>query len=603
MKIPIITVSISEEMDVVVARRRTRQIAELLGFDVHDRTRISTAASEIARNAFVYGGGGKVEFEIDGEVPNQMLVIRVSDRGPGIADLKRILSGRYQSTTGMGLGIIGTRRLMDGMTIDSAPGEGTTVELAKKLPARSGPVSRRDLMELAGKLARALPEMPMQEVQRQNQELLATLEELNRRQEELARLNNELEDTNRGVVALYAELDQNAEHLRRADDLKSRFLSNMSHEFRTPLNSILALSRLLLDRTDGDLTAEQEKQVMFIRKGAEALSELVNDLLDLAKVEAGKIDVNAAEFRVVDLFGALRGMLRPLLMNEAVNLAIDTGTNLPPVMGDEGKVAQILRNLVSNALKFTDAGEVRVSAFHIPEKDLMLFKVDDTGIGIPPEHLESIFQEFTQVENRLQHRVKGTGLGLPLSRKLAELIGGGLSVESTVGVGSSFSLLIPRIYTPAGAQATVVLKRHTSRETAERKFRMVLSIDDEEVSRYIIRQNLLNTNYIVSEANGGSEGLMRAREEHPDIIILDLVMPGMTGFDILERLKEDPSTGDIPVIIFTSKELTDMERDRLNQNATAILSKNNISREAILSTIERVLDARDRDMTPSSLER
>ncbi|MEO5929179.1 MAG: ATP-binding protein [Candidatus Kapaibacterium sp.] len=603
MKIPIITVNITEEMDVVVARRRTRQIAELLGFDVHDRTRISTAVSEIARNAFVYGGGGKVEFEIAGDLPNQMLMIRVSDRGPGIDDLKRILSGRYQSRTGMGIGIIGTRRLMDEMTIDSTPGEGTTVELAKKLPNRAEPVTSQELLEIAGSLARALPEMPMQEVQRQNQELLATLEELNRRQEELARLNDELEDTNRGVVALYAELDQNAEHLRRADDLKSRFLSNMSHEFRTPLNSILALSRLLLDRADGDLTAEQEKQVTFIRKGAEALSELVNDLLDLAKVEAGKIDVNAAEFRILDLLGALRGMLRPLLMNEAVNLAIDTGTNLPPVMGDEGKVAQILRNLVSNALKFTDAGEVRVSAFHIPEKDLMLFKVDDTGIGIPPEHLENIFQEFTQVENRLQHRVKGTGLGLPLSRKLAELIGGELSVESTVGVGSSFSLLIPRIYTPAGARATVVLKRHTNRETAERKFRMVLSIDDEEVSRYIIRQNLLNTNYIVSEANGGSEGLMRAREEHPDIIILDLVMPGMTGFDILERLKEDPSIKDIPVIIFTSKELTDMERNRLNQNATAILSKNDVSREAILSTIERVLDAQDRDITPSSLER
>ena len=179
----------------------------------------------------------------------------------------------------------------------------------------------------------------------------------------MQQLNRELEDTNRGVVALYAELDERADHLRRADELKSRFLSNMSHEFRTPLNSILALSRLLLARSDGELTPEQEKQVHFIRKAAENLTELVNDLLDLAKVEAGKTVVTPVEFAVADLFGALRGMLRPLLVGDAVALVFeDAAGHAAELYTDEGKVSQILRNFISNAIKFTERGEVRVWA-------------------------------------------------------------------------------------------------------------------------------------------------------------------------------------------------------------------------------------------------
>ena len=160
----------------------------------------------------------------------------------------------------------------------------------------------------------------MGEIQQQNQELLRTLDELRKRQEDLSRLNDELEDTNRGVVALYAELDEKADHLRRADELKSRFLSNMTHEFRTPVNSIIALSRLLLARMDGDLSSEQEKQVRFISTAADDLSTLVNDLLDLAKVEAGKIEVHPTDFKVEDLFGALRGMLKPLLVSDRGSL-------------------------------------------------------------------------------------------------------------------------------------------------------------------------------------------------------------------------------------------------------------------------------------------
>jgi signal transduction histidine kinase len=269
---------------------------------------------------------------------------------------------------------------------------------------------------------------------------------LRQRQEELERLNEELKDVNRGVVGLYAELNEKAQELRRADELKTRFLSNLSHEFRTPLNSIFALSSLLLEHTDGELTSEQEKQVGFIRKAADSLLELVNDLLDLSKIRAGRIEVRPVEFSAATLFSALRGMLRSLHVNPAVALVFEEPEGMPWLYTDEGKVSQILRNFISNALKFTERGEVRVSARHDERNGTVTFTVIDSGIGIAADDQERIFEEFTQLEHPAQSKFKGTGLGLPLCLKLAELLGGRIELESEVGVGSKFSLTLPERY-------------------------------------------------------------------------------------------------------------------------------------------------------------
>src|SRR6204780_2989217 len=390
MSLSILTVTIQREQDTVAARQRARHIARLLGFDPQDQTRISTAVSEIARNAFNYAGGGREEYSIEGRTSPQLFIIQIRDSGPGVRDLDDILEGQYKSSTGMGMGILGARRLMDQFQIDSAPGKGTTIWLKKLLPSRIRVWNGQDLAGMAASLAREGPQDAFQELQHQNQELLNALEEIRTRQIELTRLNRELEDTNRGVGALYAELDEKADHLRRADELKSRFLSNMSHEFRSPLNSILALSGLLLNRSDGDLTAEQEHQTEFIRKAARDLLDLVNDLLDLAKVEAGKVEAKPVEFHVKDLFAALRGMLRPLLLNQAVDLVFEDVDDIPSMFSDEGKISQILRNFISNALKFTEQGEVRVSA-RVAENDVVVFRVTDTGIGIAPEDQQRIF--------------------------------------------------------------------------------------------------------------------------------------------------------------------------------------------------------------------
>jgi signal transduction histidine kinase len=271
--------------------------------------------------------------------------------------------------------------------------------------------------------------------------------ELNECLAQIDGLTQELTETNQGVVALYAELDDRAADLRDASELKSRFLSYMSHEFRTPLGSIRSLTRLLLDGLDGPLTDEQEKQIRFIQGSAEELTEMVNDLLDLAKIDAGRISISPEWFEMVDLFAALRGMFKPILTNQTVDLVFEEPTDVPRVYTDDKKLSQILRNFISNAIKFTQQGEVRVSAkYRTP--GWVTFAVADTGIGIDEEHQGALFQDFVQLDSPIQKRFRGTGLGLALSKRLAELLGGSVAVQSELGKGSTFSAIIPIHFTP-----------------------------------------------------------------------------------------------------------------------------------------------------------
>lgn len=255
-------------------------------------------------------------------------------------------------------------------------------------------------------------------------------------------LNLELAETNSGVVALYAELEDRAEQLRQAIELKSRFLSYMSHEFRTPLGAISSISRILLDHFDGPLTVEQEKQVRFIRGSAEELTDMVNDLLDLAKIEAGRITISPGWFEMFDLFSALRGMFKPIVDAKSVNLIFEEPANHSHLYTDHKKLSQILRNFISNALKFTPEGVVRVKAVY-HDVEWVTFSVSDTGIGIAKEYQAQLFNDFVQVDSPIQRHLRGSGLGLSLSKHLAELLGGSVSIESSLGVGSTFSLTVP----------------------------------------------------------------------------------------------------------------------------------------------------------------
>jgi signal transduction histidine kinase/CheY-like chemotaxis protein len=550
MGLSILSVIIGIEHDTVNARQRARQIARLVGFDQQDQTRISTAVSEIARNAFNYAGGGKVEFIIEGRTAPQLFIIKVTDNGPGIRNLARILEGRYQSATGMGLGIIGARRLMDQFEILSSPGRGTTILLKKLLPRRAPFVTAADLARIADALAGERPQNAVQELQHQNGELLRALEELNLRQAELSRVNRELEDTNRGVVALYAELDEKADHLRRADELKSKFLSNMSHEFRSPLNSILALSALLMNRSDGELTRDQDQQVGYIRRAAQDLLELVNDLLDLAKVESGKLEVNPIEFEVANLFAALRGMLRPLLTNnQSVDLIFDDASHVPPLYSDEGKISQILRNFISNALKFTEHGTVRVSA-EMENDETVRFAVADTGIGIAPGDLEAIFQDFVQLDSPIQRKVKGTGLGLPLSKKLATTLGGSVEVKSDPQIGSVFTVRIPAQYAREPEPASQL----PASITVEPGTRHVVFVEDSPEDMMAYRHYLQGSGFNVMAASTTREAEDLLNHVEPVAIVLDILLRGEDAWPLMARLKQDPRTKKIPVIVVSAAE-------------------------------------------------
>ncbi|MBH8574388.1 response regulator [Nostocaceae cyanobacterium CENA369] len=564
MNLTILTLEIRYEQDVVLTRQKARKIAELLGFDSQIQVRIATAVSEIARNTFQYAGRGIVEFKVEGEAP-QNLVVGINDNGPGIPNLKTILEGRYTSTSGMGWGIINTQKLVDQFQIESVVGQGTKVLISKKLPKKAPNLTNQRLEQIKQELDERSPQNPFEEIQRQNQELLQAMAELRKREEELMHLNRELEDTNRGVVALYAELDEKADSLQKANELKTRFFSNMSHEFRTPLNSVISLSRILLARMDGPLTAEQEKQVTFIQKAAGGLLELINDLLDMAKVEAGKTTVHPSDFEVSDLFGALRGMLRPLLAyNSSVALIFDEAVDLPTLHTDEGKVAQILRNFISNALKYTQQGEVRVKA--TVNDRIITFSVADTGIGIAPSDRERIFEDFVQIESELQKRVKGTGLGLPLSKKLAQLLGGDVSFQSELGQGSTFFATIPFVY-PGYTPATA-LPLPTWQIDPERY--PVLVVEDNDETLLIYEKYLQAANYQTLAAKTVNEAKQALQRFRPVAIILDILLQKQHTWSFLSEIKRNEATRNIPVLVIT---VIDNEKQVLASGADEFLIK------------------------------
>jgi signal transduction histidine kinase/DNA-binding response OmpR family regulator len=542
MSIRLMTVAIRQEQDVVTARQRARQIAALLGFESQDQARIATAVSEIARNAFRYAAGGEVEFSVEGERAPQLLAIEVRDKGRGIAELESILAGRYRSETGMGLGITGARRLMDRCLIRSTS-RGTSVLMQKVLPDGVPLVQAGTVARLTKELVSATPSTPLDEVLQQNRELIRTMDELRERQDEVLRINRELEDTNRGVVALYAELEERADFLRRADEMKSRFLSNMSHEFRTPLNSIRALTRLLLERSDGPLTGEQEVQLQFVAKATEQLSELVEDLLDLAKIEAGKLEVHPAEFSVPDLFSALRGMLRPLLVSDKVALRFDVDEDLPALYTDENKISQILRNFISNAIKFTERGEIRTAVDLEPGGEHVVFSVADTGIGIPEEEHERIFEEFTQVRNPLQTRVRGTGLGLPLCRRLATLLGGTIWLKSRLGEGSTFFLRLPLQYVKPPEHVP-------ARRVESEQVRIpVLVVEDRPEGQLVYEKFLRGTAYVPIQARTLRQAKDAFARDKPAAVVLDIMLGNESSWRWLGDLKGAPESSGVPVIV------------------------------------------------------
>ena len=448
MNTALLTADIRTESDVVLVRQRARQIAALLEFSTHEQTRISTAVSEIVRNAFLYAGGGQAQFSVKGGAPAH-LIIRISDRGQGILNLPAILAGNYNSGTGMGLGLVGARKLMDTFRADSVAGHGTTVELGKALPPQAPEVTPQLVSRISAALAKLAPSGPMEEIRLQNVELLRVLDDLRLRQIELDRMSREVAEVNGRMIEVNFELKDKADALERtaaaeqaarsaaeaAVATREELLAIVSHDLRNPLGNIVTGASLILERTtlSGDEGERVHKLAQIILRSADLMNRLIADLLDLAQIQAGMLSV---EQKPQDVDGIIRDcleMLKPLAAPKDLKLDGMASAGLR-VRCDHERVLQIVSNLVGNAIKFTpEGGSIFIEAQGSGNE--ARFSVRDTGQGISEEELPRIFDRFWQAQRMNR---AGIGLGLSIAKGLVEAHGGRLWVESKLGAGTTF---------------------------------------------------------------------------------------------------------------------------------------------------------------------
>jgi len=424
-----------DKAGLVVARDLGRRVAGALGFDAAEQTRVAAVVSELVRNALTYANGGTVRFSALLGVGHQALEVEVSDHGPGLETTRD--ERRYRRHPPLGLETV--QRVADDFQLESQPEGGVRVRAAFRLPPEADDLQPSRLTQIREQLLSHPPTSPLEELERQNRELLTLAEELQRQAVQLRQLNAELESSNRGVVALTEELNDKNRQLEDALTHQRRFLSIVSHEFRTPLHSILSVAQMLRERLDGPLTDEQAKQVTIIHRNARALLHLVEDLLESARLERGELRLHRSRFAVQELCRDLMATIRPLVLGQ-VKLNVELPRDPPVMESDRHKVTQVLRNLLANAVKFTTEGAVTLRVEQ-PTTDQVRFSVEDTGPGIPPEVKGALFQPFSPTVDK--GPVRGVGLGLWIVRQLTEALGGEVAVESEPGRGSTFTVQLP----------------------------------------------------------------------------------------------------------------------------------------------------------------
>ncbi len=436
------------EQDVVETRQRARLIAELLGFDRQAQTRIGTAVSEIARNALQYGLGGEVEFFIDGVAPGQWFGIAVRDQGPGIAELGAILEGRYRSSTGMGLGLIGSRRLLpEHFTIDSKPGKGTCVTLGKWLPLSAPGVSPVVLQTITAALVSLREDSPLAEIRDQNHELLSALELVRQRDEELSSINNELIATNAGIVALYTELEnknQRLEHIEqilrtRNQELKG-FAYTVSHDLRAPLRGIAGYGQELERKHKEGLSERGRFCLSQILSATHNLDSLIKDLMDYARLDADSPVLT--EVRLRDMIDVIVQDCSLVIAEQQVVLTLD----IPELTVStwECGLVQVLTNLIDNALKYSSkASPPRIAITAEALGSGLRLSVSDNGIGFDMKYQEQIFGLFNRLDR--SQEFEGTGAGLAIVKKVLDKLGGSIRVDAQPGLGAVFTVELPEL--------------------------------------------------------------------------------------------------------------------------------------------------------------
>jgi signal transduction histidine kinase len=457
--VALLTVGIRRENDILLARQRARQISQFLGFSAGDAARITTALSEVARNAFEYGGGGSATFAIESRaLDRQDLVIRVVDEGPGIADTRAVLSADFKSETGLGIGLKGSRALMDRFEITSALGRGTTVVMAKRLPWSTSKFGAAEVGRLTAELAKAGDASPLGELQVQNQILLNTLQELTQRQSEIERL---------GVVAGDARDRAEAAQLvaERSIVVRERFMALTTHELRNPLQAIMGYVELLEMELSSAMTAKQKEYFARVDRACKHLAGITNDFLDMAQGDAGRLTVARHPGAARHVISEASALVAPQAAARNITVRLSETTNHVMYLGDVDRIRQILVNLLGNAVSFTPVGGtvdvVAMSVMEAPAGTELVdgkwcaIRVEDTGPGIPSDKLGHVFEPFVQLLSEGQASRKGSGLGLTVSRQLALLMGGDLTAASS-GRGAVFTLWLADGRAPSAAAPTAV---------------------------------------------------------------------------------------------------------------------------------------------------
>jgi signal transduction histidine kinase len=389
------------------------------------------------------------------------------------------------------------------------------------------------------------------------------------------------------------ELEQANIQLKKFDELKSTFLANMSHELRTPLNSILGYTDLLLDRVDGDITDEQEKSLAKVHRNAKHLLKLINDVLDISRIESGRMELDLKPVDVKELIGETVSTLDPLINRKGLALEAVFDEGLPLAHADPDRVRQVVTNLVDNAIKFTSEGRITVRARASEmglEKDkrpkFVEVCISDTGIGIRRRDLNRLFDKFRPLDTPGTSQYKGAGLGLSICKGLIEMQEGEIWVKSKYGKGSTFCFTLPVEAETAGEKAGIVEELKPSKVASETR---VLVVDDEPDQVTLISKVLREEGYQIEKAYDGQEAIESMKRSQPDLIILDLMMPKVNGFEVIEYLKDGEETREIPILVLTGKELTEPQMQDLNGRVERVVKKGILGMEEILEVVKDIL--------------
>jgi signal transduction histidine kinase len=435
---PILTVDVKSELDVIAARHRARQFAALCGFAMLDQVRIATVVSELARNIVNYASSGTVHFSVSVEQPHQVLDIAVADDGPGISKLDTILAGRYLSSTGMGMGILAARRLMERCDIVTAPGQGTRIMLSKTMPQHTEQITPAAIALMVAQLDALPNDIALAEAHQQNRELSDALAALHVRQEELVQLTTRLEETNIRMEALNLELDEKARALQSADRRKDEFVAILSHELRGPLSAASMAAQLMAAGAVAPERTAEMGQIIVRQVGH--MRRLVEDLLDVSRVNRGLVAIDRAPVDMREVVTEAVEQTDAYGREKGHEIVLSLAPGACVIQGDKTRLVQVVGNLLRNAIRYTpDGGKITVAM--AADDCAVTIRVVDNGIGLPAELMPHLFDLYVQGERATIRKGGGLGLGLALVKSLVEAHDGTVSAHSDgAGLGSTFSV-------------------------------------------------------------------------------------------------------------------------------------------------------------------